>query len=83
MQLPPPPPLVPRPSSIQALPHHHHHLYCCDAPPSPLPVLLRCPCQVGDSFVLNCLGEGEAEPLMKHFLKRFAAGADRFEVRHV
>lgn len=37
--------------------------------------------QVGDRFVLNCLGQGTFEPLMKHFLKRFAAGADRFEVR--
>jgi hypothetical protein len=31
--------------------------------------------------VLNCLGQGTFEPLMKHFLKRFAAGADRFQVR--
>ena len=37
--------------------------------------------QVGDRFVLNCLGQGGFEPLMKHFLKRFAAGADRFEAR--
>lgn len=36
--------------------------------------------QVGDRFVLNCLGTSSFEPLMKHFLKRFAAGADRFEV---
>ncbi|KAK9817135.1 hypothetical protein WJX72_010039 [[Myrmecia] bisecta] len=35
--------------------------------------------QVGDCFVLNCLGEGESSPLMKHFLKRFPPGADRFE----
>lgn len=35
--------------------------------------------QVGDTFVLNCLGEGEYSALMKHFLKRFPAGADRFE----
>ncbi|KAL2650645.1 hypothetical protein R1flu_018773 [Riccia fluitans] len=35
--------------------------------------------QVGDSFVLNCLEEGNFEPLMKHFLKRFLPGADRFE----
>lgn len=35
--------------------------------------------QVGDSFVLNCLPEGgETAPLMKHFLRRFAPGADRF-----
>ena len=34
--------------------------------------------QVGDTFVLNCLGEGEYTGLMKHFLKRFPAGADRF-----
>lgn len=34
--------------------------------------------QVGDSFVLNCLGEGEYSVLMKHFLQRFPAGADRF-----
>ena len=37
--------------------------------------------QVGDNFVLNCLGEGNFEGPMKHFLKRFSAGADRFEVR--
>jgi flavin reductase (DIM6/NTAB) family NADH-FMN oxidoreductase RutF len=35
--------------------------------------------QVGDSFVLNVLGEGESAALMKHFLKRFKPGADRFE----
>ncbi len=35
--------------------------------------------QVGDSFVLNCLGEGEYSSIMKHFLQRFPAGADRFE----
>lgn len=35
--------------------------------------------QVGDVFVLNCLGEGEFTPLMKHFLQRFPAGADRFQ----
>lgn len=31
--------------------------------------------------MLNCLGEADAEPTMKHFLKRFGAGADRFQVR--
>ncbi len=36
--------------------------------------------QVGDNFVLNVLPETNFEPIMKHFLKRFAAGADRFEV---
>ncbi|OLP17121.1 diflavin flavoprotein A [Leptolyngbya sp. 'hensonii'] len=34
--------------------------------------------QVGDRFVLNVLEEGNHLPLMKHFLKRFAPGADRF-----
>lgn len=34
--------------------------------------------QVGDSFVLNCLGEDSFSPLLKHFLQRFAPGADRF-----
>ncbi|MDX2097339.1 MAG: diflavin flavoprotein [Leptolyngbyaceae cyanobacterium bins.59] len=34
--------------------------------------------QVGDRFVLNILEEGNHLPLMKHFLKRFAPGADRF-----
>jgi len=34
--------------------------------------------QVGDSFVLNVLEEDNYQPLMKHFLKRFAPGADRF-----
>ncbi|MGB3756096.1 MAG: diflavin flavoprotein [Rivularia sp. (in: cyanobacteria)] len=33
---------------------------------------------VGDSFVLNVLEEGKYQGLMKHFLKRFAPGADRF-----
>eukprot|EP00898_Chlorokybus_atmophyticus_P006844 jgi/Chlat1/7160/Chrsp57S06825 len=35
--------------------------------------------QVGDKFVLNCLEESSYAPLMKHFLKRFPPGADRFE----
>ena len=35
--------------------------------------------QVGDTFVLNILEEGNHLGLMKHFLKRFAPGADRFE----
>ncbi|MCC5607325.1 diflavin flavoprotein [Nostoc sp. CHAB 5834] len=35
--------------------------------------------QVGDRFVLNILEEGNFQPLMKHFLKRFAPGADRFQ----
>ncbi|MEL7083184.1 MAG: diflavin flavoprotein [Cyanobacteria bacterium J06597_1] len=34
--------------------------------------------QVGDTFVLNVLEEGSHLKLMKHFLKRFAPGADRF-----
>ncbi|BFM40836.1 diflavin flavoprotein [Synechocystis sp. LKSZ1] len=34
--------------------------------------------QVGDQFVLNVLEEGNYQALMKHFLKRFAPGADRF-----
>ena len=34
--------------------------------------------QVGDRFVLNILEEGKYQPLMKHFLKRFKPGADRF-----
>jgi flavin reductase (DIM6/NTAB) family NADH-FMN oxidoreductase RutF len=32
----------------------------------------------GDQFVLNVLQEGNSQPLMKHFLKRFAPGSDRF-----
>ena len=35
--------------------------------------------QVGDRFALNCLPEDGVAPLMKHFLKRFPPGADRFE----
>jgi flavorubredoxin/flavin reductase (DIM6/NTAB) family NADH-FMN oxidoreductase RutF len=35
--------------------------------------------QVGDTFVLNILEEGKYQALMKHFLKRFPPGADRFE----
>ncbi len=34
--------------------------------------------QVGDRFVLNILEEGNYQPLMKHFLKRFPPGTDRF-----
>ncbi|MCU0534623.1 MAG: diflavin flavoprotein [Hydrococcus sp. Prado102] len=34
--------------------------------------------QVGDKFVLNILEQGNYQPLMKHFLKRFPPGADRF-----
>ena len=33
---------------------------------------------VGDNFVLNVLEEGRYQPLMKHFLKRFPPGGDRF-----
>lgn len=35
--------------------------------------------QVGDTFVLNILEDGKYQGLMKHFLKRFPPGADRFE----
>ena len=35
--------------------------------------------QVGDSFVLNILEEGNYQHLMRHFLKRFKPGADRFQ----
>jgi flavorubredoxin/flavin reductase (DIM6/NTAB) family NADH-FMN oxidoreductase RutF len=35
--------------------------------------------QVGDTFVLNVLEENNYQALMKHFLKRFPPGADRFE----
>jgi flavin reductase (DIM6/NTAB) family NADH-FMN oxidoreductase RutF len=34
--------------------------------------------QVNDRFVLNVLEEGNYQGLMKHFLKRFPPGADRF-----
>ena len=34
--------------------------------------------QVGDRFVLNILEEDNYQGLMKHFLKRFKPGADRF-----
>ncbi len=33
---------------------------------------------VGDRFVLNILEDGNYQALMKHFLKRFSPGADRF-----
>ena len=33
---------------------------------------------VGDRFVLNVLEDGNYQKLMKHFLKRFSPGADRF-----
>jgi flavorubredoxin/flavin reductase (DIM6/NTAB) family NADH-FMN oxidoreductase RutF len=32
----------------------------------------------GDRFVLNILGEDNYYPIVRHFLKRFAPGADRF-----
>lgn len=35
--------------------------------------------QVGDRFVLNVLEENNYGDLMKHFLKRFPPGADRFQ----
>lgn len=35
--------------------------------------------QIGDSFCLNCLPEDGYQTLMKHFLKRFGPGQDRFE----
>lgn len=35
--------------------------------------------QVGDRFVLNCLGEDNYGGIMRHFLKRFGPGQDRFE----
>ncbi|MEO1094340.1 MAG: diflavin flavoprotein [Cyanobacteria bacterium J06638_28] len=34
--------------------------------------------QANSTFVLNILEEGHYQPLMKHFLKRFPPGADRF-----
>ncbi|NDD45210.1 MAG: MBL fold metallo-hydrolase [Synechococcaceae bacterium WB9_4xB_025] len=34
--------------------------------------------QVGDRFVLNVLRESNHQPLLRHFLKRFPPGADRF-----
>ena len=34
--------------------------------------------QVGDKFILNVLEEGNYQKLMRHFLKRFKPGADRF-----
>lgn len=33
---------------------------------------------INDGFVLNVLEEGRYQALMKHFLKRFPPGADRF-----
>ncbi|MFW6357938.1 MAG: diflavin flavoprotein [Chroococcales cyanobacterium] len=35
--------------------------------------------QIGDRFVLNVLEEGNYQHLIRHFLKRFSPGADRFE----
>ena len=35
--------------------------------------------QIGDRFVLNVLAEDNYQPLIRHFLKRFPPGADRFE----
>ncbi len=35
--------------------------------------------QIGDRFVLNVLAEGNYQHLIRHFLKRFPPGADRFK----
>ncbi len=35
--------------------------------------------QVGDRFVINVLREDNYQPILRHFLKRFPPGADRFE----
>ena len=35
--------------------------------------------QIGDRFVLNVLEENNYQALIRHFLKRFSPGADRFE----
>ena len=35
--------------------------------------------QIGDRFVLNVLEEGNYQHLIRHFLKRFPPGGDRFE----
>lgn len=35
--------------------------------------------QVGDRFVLNILRDDNYQPLLRHFLKRFPPGADRFK----
>jgi len=35
--------------------------------------------QVGDKFVLNCLGEEDQSRILKHFLQRFRPGEDRFQ----
>ncbi len=35
--------------------------------------------QVGDRFVINVLRADNFQPLLRHFLKRFPPGADRFE----
>ncbi|MFM8524091.1 MAG: diflavin flavoprotein [Cyanobacteriota bacterium] len=39
--------------------------------------------QVGDRFVINVLREDNHQPLLRHFLKRFPPGADRFAGIHV
>ena len=57
-------------------------IYSLSKPPTyPPPHLSHSPhTQVGDLFVLNCLGEEDYAGTMKHFLKRFAPGgwsADR------
>ena len=38
--------------------------------------------QVGDRFVLNILREDNHQPLLRHFLRRFPPGADRFAGNH-
>ena len=35
--------------------------------------------QMGDNFVINVLAAENHQPLLRHFLKRFPPGADRFE----
>ena len=39
--------------------------------------------QVGDRFVLNILREDNHQDLLRHFLRRFPPGADRFAGVHV
>lgn len=65
------------PNTAQPLSHLPRRLPSPPSHPALLPPGLTG--QVGDSFALNCLGEGEYSALMKHFLQRFPAGADRFE----
>eukprot|EP00955_Chlamydomonas_euryale_P118056 366516-Chlamydomonas_euryale.AAC.8 len=58
----------------------HPHSLAASSLHTPAPTPHALPhLQVGDTFVLNALGEDDFSATMRHFLQRFTAGQDRFE----